>query len=102
VIHLAAKDLKRTECISLVQRFGVGSSGSDIRITSRLVRTSGKLQLVSCLEIGIAGLAVSTGVIFKIKELANHSCEKTLSETLRISRYTLDKLEVSRLNRNPT
>jgi hypothetical protein len=39
-------------------------------------RTGGQLELVGSLEVGVAGLAVGTGVVLEVEKLGEHS-EKT-------------------------
>lgn len=68
----------------LVQRLSVGGSARNVAVTSRLVGTSGKLELVRGLEVSIAGSAVGSGVITEVEKELEHSaiqrkCEELVS-----------------------
>ncbi len=59
----------------LVQRLGVGSSGSDVGITGSLVRAGSELEGGGGLEVGVAGMGVRRGVVLlevEVSKLDKH------------------------------
>ena len=57
----------------LVEGLGVGGGGRDVGVTGGLVGAGGQLELVGRLEVGVAGLAVGTGVVLEVEKLGEHS-----------------------------
>ena len=57
----------------LVEGLGVGGGGRDVGVTGGLVGAGGELELVGRLEVGVAGLAVGTGVVLEVEKLGEHS-----------------------------
>ncbi len=47
----------------LVERLGVGGGGSDVSVTSSLVRAGGELQSLGSLEVGVTRALVGRGVV---------------------------------------
>ena len=47
----------------LVERLGVGGGGSDVSVTSSLVRAGGELQIMGSLEVGVTRALVRTSVV---------------------------------------
>ncbi len=59
----------------LVERLGVGGSGSDVSVTGSLVGTSGELEGGSSLEVGVARRGVRSGVVLlevEVGKLGEH------------------------------
>ena len=61
----------------LVEGLGVGGGGRDVGVTGGLVGAGGQLELVGRLEVGVAGLAVGTGVVLEVEKLGEHSARRT-------------------------
>ena len=96
--------LWRTPCAGrrnlLVEGLGVGGGGRDVGVTGGLVGAGGQLELVGRLEVGVAGLAVGTGVVLEVEKLGEHSekatdeAKSTISSTIQITEDGPDKIQL--------
>ena len=87
MVESCDKDIKRSTNFNpdlasilhlLVEGLGVGGGGRNVGVTGSLVGAGGELELVSSLEVGIAGGAVGGSVVTEVEKEGEHFCKSVL------------------------